>query len=109
MLFNTEENFKLSDKIVGHIGMRLYYVRKGLILLAGMRIDPEWDEHLVVGVYNASPREIVLDYLSHLIVIEFHQLTKAPSITAKKNAEQKRLITTNKQRLSTHLENTKPE
>lgn len=90
VLFNTEESFKLSDKIAGHIGMSSYYARKGLILLAGMHIDPEWDGHLVLGAYNASPREIVLDYLSNLIVIEFHQLTKAPNITAKKNPEQRK-------------------
>lgn len=90
VLFNTEESFKLSDKIAGHIGMTSYYARKGLILLAGMHIDPEWDGHLVLGAYNASPREIVLDYLSPLIVIEFHQLARVPNITAKKNPEQRK-------------------
>ena len=90
VLFNTEESFKLSNKIAGHIGMSSYYARKGLILLAGMHIDPEWEGHLVLGAYNASPREIVLDYLSNIIVIEFHQLTRAPAITAKKNAEQRK-------------------
>lgn len=90
VLFNTEESFKLSDKIAGHIGMSSYYARKGLILLAGMHIDPEWEGHLVLGAYNASPREIVLDYLSNMIVIEFHQLTQAPAITAKKNVEQRK-------------------
>lgn len=90
VLFNTEESFKLSDKIAGHIGISSYYARKGLILLAGMHIDPEWDGHLVLGAYNASPREIVLDYLTNLILIEFHQLTKAPTITAKHNPEQRK-------------------
>lgn len=90
VLFNTEESFTLSNKIAGHIGMSSYYARKGLMLLAGMHIDPEWDGYLVLGAYNASPREIVLDYLSKLIVIEFHQLTQPPNITAKKNPEQRK-------------------
>lgn len=90
VLFNTEESFKLSNKIAGHIGITSYYARKGLVLLAGMHIDPEWDGHLVLGAYNASPREIVLDYLSPLIVIEFHQLAQAPAITAKRNVEQRK-------------------
>lgn len=55
-----------------------------------MHIDPEWEGHLILGAYNASPREIVLDYISNMIVIEFHQLSQAPAITAKKNIEQRK-------------------
>ena len=87
-LFVTEESFKLSDKISGHIGIRSYYARKGIILLAGMHIDPSWDGHLVIGVYNASPRRTVLDYLADIVIIEFHQLQKAPTKLAKNSPEQ---------------------
>ncbi len=90
VLFNTAENFKLCDTIAGHIGMTSYYARKGLILLAGMHIHPGWEEHLILGAYNASPRDIVLDYLTGMITIEFHQLTQAPRISAGKNPEQQK-------------------
>lgn len=90
VLFNTAEKFKLSDRIAGHIGTTSYYARKGLVLLAGMHVHPEWDGHLVLGAYNASPRDIVLDYLSPLIAIEFHQLSSVPHVTAKKNLEQQK-------------------
>ena len=88
-LFVTEEYFKLSDKISGHIGIRSFYARRGVVLLAGMHIDPLWEGHLVLGVYNASPRQIVLDYLTRLVVIEFHQLNKAPTKIIEPNPEQK--------------------
>lgn len=89
IMFTTHEKFTLTDKIAGHIGMRSYWARKGLVLLAGMHIDPLWEGNLVLGAYNASPTNITLDYLSDIIVIEFHQLTVAPTITAKNNAAQK--------------------
>ena len=88
-MFTTEESFSLSEKLSAHIGIRSYYARKGLILLAGMHIDPLWEGHLVLGGYNASPTDIVLDYLSDIVVIEFHQLNVAPTITAKNSAEQR--------------------
>lgn len=89
IMFVTYEKFTLTDKIAGHIGMRSYWARKGLVLLAGMHIDPLWEGHLVLGAYNASPTNITLDYLSDIIVIEFHQLKVAPTITAINNAAQK--------------------
>jgi len=30
--------------------MKSYYVRKGIVLLAGLQIDPGWDGYLVLGV-----------------------------------------------------------
>jgi deoxycytidine triphosphate deaminase len=89
ILFVTYEKLILTDKIAGHIGMRSYWTRKGLVLLAGMHIDPLWEGNLVIGAYNASPVDITLDYLSELIVVEFHQLSVAPTLTAKNNISQK--------------------
>jgi dCTP deaminase len=55
-LMNTYESVKLPADIAGHIGVRSYYTREGMILLAGLQIDPGFEGHLVLGVYNASPR-----------------------------------------------------
>ena len=74
-LMTTLEKIKLSNDIVGHIGMKSYYIRKGLILLAGLQIDPGWDGYLVLGMYNASPRNITLDYQSTICTVDFFRLS----------------------------------
>lgn len=70
----TKEYVKLPLDVAGVIGMRSVLARKGLILLAGMQIDPGFEGHLRFGLYNASPRRITLDYDDGLCMIEFHQL-----------------------------------
>jgi len=76
-LITTHENVKLSNIVVGHIGLKSYYVRKGVVILAGLQIDPGFNGVLVLGVYNASSRGISLDYMSPLCTVEFHKLSKA--------------------------------
>lgn len=75
-LLTTYEKVKLASNITGHIGVKSYYTRKGLVLLAGLQIDPGFEGHLVLGIYNAAPRQLVLDYLSPFCTVEFHQLAK---------------------------------
>lgn len=74
-LITTFENVKMPPDVAGHIGVKSYYTRKGLILLAGLQIDPGFEGVLVLGVYNASPRKLTLDYLSTFCTVEFHQLS----------------------------------
>jgi len=73
-LMTTLEKITLSDDIAGHLGMKSYYVRKGIVLLAGLQIDPGWDGYLVLGMYNASPRSITLDYQSPICTVDFYKL-----------------------------------
>ena len=75
-LINTLERVKLSGMYAGHIGMRSYYVRKGLALLSGLQIDPGWDAPLVLGLANLSPRSITLDFKDELCTIEIHRLNR---------------------------------
>ena len=70
----TKERVKVPLNITGVIGMRSSLARKGLILLAGMQIDPGFNGHLRFGLYNASPRRITLDYDDELCMVEFHKL-----------------------------------
>ena len=74
-IITTFENVKMPPDIAGHIGVKSYYTRKGLILLAGLQIDPGFGGVLVLGVYNAAPRRLTLDYLSSFCTVEFHQLS----------------------------------
>ncbi len=75
-LIITEEFFQLPLNMVAHIGMKSGLARRGIILLAGMQIDPGFEGHLRLGFYNASGRPITIDYLDPICTIEFHSLTK---------------------------------
>lgn len=78
VLIVTREKFKLKPIITGHLGIRSYYRRKGLVLLAGLQIDPGFDGHLVIGGFNAAPRRLTLDYESPFVTVEFHKLSGRP-------------------------------
>jgi len=75
-LVTTHEKVKLSDTIAGHIGVKSYYTRKGLVMLTGLQIDPGVEGVLVIGLYNASPRSLTLEYLAPFCTVEFHQLAR---------------------------------
>ena len=76
-LVSTLERIRLEGNYAGHIGMRTYYTRKGLVILSGLQIDPKWDGILVLGLANLSPRSLTLDYRDHLCTIEIHRLNRA--------------------------------
>lgn len=76
ILVTTLEKFKLNSTIAGHLGIRSYYSRKGLVVLAGLQIDPGFEGHLVIGGYNASPRKLTLDYESPFLTVELHRLSR---------------------------------
>ncbi len=90
ILLTTREKFKLSDNLAANLGLRSYYGRKGLILLAGLQIDPGFEGHLVIGGYNAAPRKLVLDYEAPFVTIEFHRLSAAVETPYVSGEEQKR-------------------
>lgn len=73
-LVTTEEYIKLSNQYAGHIGMRSYYTRKGLLLLSGLQIDPGFEGVLVLGICNLSPRTLIIEYKDPICTIEFHRL-----------------------------------
>ncbi len=75
-LMITREKVKLSQKIVGRIGLRSHYTRKGLILLAGPQIDPGFEGYLHVCVCNLSPTEISMAYGDPFCTVEFHALSE---------------------------------
>ena len=90
-LVTTYESFKLSERVVGHVGMSTYYVRKGVGLLSGLQIDPGFEGVLVLAICNYSPRTISIDYLDRICTVEFHQLNETPKRKFKRDliAEQK--------------------
>ncbi len=88
-LVTTHESVGLSDSIAGHIGVKSYYTRKGMVMLTGLQIDPGFQGILVVGLYNASPRSLTLEYLAPFCTVEFHHLSRAAEKPFTPGAEQR--------------------
>jgi deoxycytidine triphosphate deaminase len=70
----TKEYLKLAPSIVGHIGLRSKYTRRGMVLLAGPQIDPGFEGNLHVALCNLSPSEISLSYDDSFCTVEFHKI-----------------------------------
>ena len=75
-LVTTHENLHLAHDIAGHIGVKSYYTRKGIVVLSGLQIDPGFEGVLVIGMYNASPRSLTLEFSAPFCTVEFYQLAR---------------------------------
>jgi len=73
-LVTTLEEIKMPPDMAAHIGMSSRLTRKGLLLLHGVQIDPGFEGKLVLGLYNASPRELGIQYTQRFCTIVFHRL-----------------------------------
>jgi dCTP deaminase len=78
-LIVTRERVQLSPHHAGHIGLRSYFARKGLLLLAGLQVDPGFDGYLVLGLANLSPRSVYLHFEEAIATLEIHRLSQAAS------------------------------
>lgn len=74
--FLTHEKLTLKNTISGHLGAKSYFIQRGLILLGGQHVDPGFDGFLLMGAYNAAPRDIAVKYLDKICNIEFHRLAQ---------------------------------
>jgi len=70
----SNEYFEIPQDIVINIGSKTYLTKKGIILQAGMQIDPGFKGHLILGLYNSSPRKYVIEYLGNICSIQFFKL-----------------------------------
>ena len=75
-LVKTLERVRLSPRAAGHIGLRSHYAKRGLDMLAGPQIDPGFDGHLVVGLTNLSPRDIIIPYREQFCTVEFYRFAE---------------------------------
>lgn len=73
-ILTTHEHFEMPNNIVGQIGLRSHYTRKGLIGLSGPQIDPGFRGMLTIGVYNVGPKDIAVPYLEPFCTLQFHRL-----------------------------------
>jgi deoxycytidine triphosphate deaminase len=94
VLIVTKELIKLSPQIAGHIGLRSFFTRKGLVLLAGPQIDPGFEGTLHVVLCNLSPTEIALSYGESFCTIELHKLEHPAETPFRGESQKQRGITT---------------
>ncbi len=80
-ILTTLERIKCSNSIAGRIGVKSYYTRKGLVFLSGLQIDPGFDGVLALGVYNAAPRKMTIEYGDPFCSVEFHRLSVPAEIS----------------------------
>lgn len=78
-LVTTHERVALTSRIAGHIGLRSWYAKKGLVMLSGPQIDPGFKGVLVLGLSNLSPRDIVIPYKAPFCTVEFFRLEEPAS------------------------------
>jgi len=85
----SHEKFEIPQNIVINIGPKTYLTKKGIILQAGMQIDPGFKGHLFLGLYNSSPRKFIVEYLGDLCSIQFFKLEEdaVKSFQVSKNHE----------------------
>lgn len=76
----THERLEMPLDIAGHMGIRSHYTRKGIIPLTGPQIDPGFKGYLIVGLFNASPRDIIIPYKQPFLTMDFIQLTEPATI-----------------------------
>ncbi len=71
------EKLELGPNIAGHMGLRSYFTRKGLILFSGPQIDPGFHGYLNVSLFNTGPRPIVLKFRDPFCTVEFVRLGRS--------------------------------
>jgi len=77
---STYEELELSPSIAGHIGLRSYYARRGLVALSGPQIDPGFRGKLVVGLCNLSPKDVIIPYRDPFCTVEFYLLNEPATV-----------------------------
>lgn len=76
----TKERVRLSQQYAGHLGLRSYFARKGLLLLAGLQVDPGFNGHLVLGLANLSPRSVYVPHEESIATLEIHKMARPASV-----------------------------
>lgn len=86
-LLITHEQFKVPLDMAANIGPKTYFTRKGLILLAGLQVDPGFKGALALAVFNSSPKTIVLEHMQEICSLQFFQLNSAATVAPPVNRE----------------------
>jgi dCTP deaminase len=80
-ILQTYEDLKLPGNVLGRIGLKSGFARKGLIASTGPQIDPGFEGKLFISLFNLTAGAHVLKYKDSFLTIEFHTLDDAPTHT----------------------------
>ena len=74
------EEFNIPLDVAGHIGLRSFYTRRGVIPFSGPQLDPGFNGVLLIGLFNASPKDIMIRYMDPIFTLEFIKLLEPATI-----------------------------
>ncbi|HKG36223.1 MAG TPA: dCTP deaminase [Solirubrobacterales bacterium] len=75
-LIVTRERVRFGAQYAGHLGLRSYFARKGVLLLSGLQVDPGFEGYLVLGFANVSPRSVHISYEEAVATLEIQRLNR---------------------------------
>ncbi len=75
----TEETIEVPSNAIALISMKAKYKFRGLINVSGFHVDPGFKGKLVFSLYNAGPREIILNRGQKLFIIVYADLDRSSS------------------------------
>ncbi len=78
VVLTTLEDLKFPKDMLGRIGLKSGFTRKGIIASIGPQIDPGFEGKLFVSIFNISAVSHVLKYQDTFLTIEFHTLDQQP-------------------------------
>ena len=74
----TYETLAIPNKLIGRIGLKSGFARRGLFASTGPQIDPGFKGKLFVTVHNLSAVSYLIKYRDTFLSIEFHTLDETP-------------------------------
>jgi dCTP deaminase len=77
----TYETLKMPSNILGRIGLKSGFARRGLFASTGPQVDPGFQGKLFVSLLNLMPLSHVISYKETFLTIEFHTLDQEPEKT----------------------------
>src|SRR5215204_6591179 len=78
-VLTTFENLKLPIDLLGRIGLKSGFARRGIIASTGPQIDPGFQGKLFISVFNLTAGAHVLRFRDSFLTIEFHRLEDTPT------------------------------
>ena len=70
----TLERLSLTQRYACNIGSRSLFARRGIILIAGLQIDPGFEGNLVLGLANYSQREYPIPFGDPVAMLQFFEV-----------------------------------
>jgi dCTP deaminase len=70
----TEEFVKVPKNALALISMKAGLKFRGLINVSGFHVDPGFEGHLLFAIYNAGPREVILNRGQKVFIIVYADL-----------------------------------